>query len=277
MKHIALFLLVFGFISHLGFSQKKTEFYFAGNNKPATPENAIRYEVVIEKKAKSFFRHYFIKKDNVWEKTSRRERITVLKDSSLKIIENSKVSEPLKYIRKYKKTEKGYYFKEYYKNGKLKMEGFTTSFFPLHLEGDVKTFYRSGKVESMSSYKDNQMQSNIVWTKNGKLYGENIFGSPDVLAEFPGGEKALSRYVNKNVRYPIIAQENGITGTVLVHFIVTEEGKMCKIHIESCGCIELDREAYRVVASMKAKWKPAILDGKKVKVAFTMPVNFQLN
>ena len=94
--------------------------------------------------------------------------------------------------------------------------------------------------------------------------------------EFENGEKAMYAFLNKNIIYPAIAKENGITGTVFVGFVVSKDGTIRNVEIKrgiGGGCNE---EAMRVIKLMP-KWKPGKQNGKAVNVAFTLPVKFRLD
>ena len=94
--------------------------------------------------------------------------------------------------------------------------------------------------------------------------------------EFPGGQKALFKYLSENVKYPVMAQENGIQGKVVCQFVVNRDGSIVDIEVvRSAGDPSLDKEAVRVIKSMP-KWKPGKQSGKTVRVKFTLPVNFRL-
>lgn len=95
--------------------------------------------------------------------------------------------------------------------------------------------------------------------------------------EFPGGEQELLKFIGKNVRYPLRAKENGISGTVYVSFVVDKKGKPVNVIVVRgvAGGADLDAEAVRAVKSMP-KWKPGKLKGKKVNVKYTLPIKFVL-
>nr|WP_319401176.1 energy transducer TonB [uncultured Carboxylicivirga sp.] len=92
---------------------------------------------------------------------------------------------------------------------------------------------------------------------------------------FPGGEKALLKYLSTHVKYPVICQENGIQGTVSVSFVISETGKVTNVVATRAPDANLEREAIKVVASMP-DWKPGKQRGRAVKVAYTVPVRFRL-
>lgn len=93
--------------------------------------------------------------------------------------------------------------------------------------------------------------------------------------EFPGGDKALHKFLAENLVYPEQARENEISGHVFVTFVVEKDGSVGKPEVIrgiGGGC---DEEVVRVVKLMP-KWKPGRQKGK-VPVRYTLPVTFNLN
>ena len=105
---------------------------------------------------------------------------------------------------------------------------------------------------------------------------EEIFVVVEKMPEFPGGQAALFKYLSENVKYPVIAQENGIQGRVICQFVVNTDGSIVNVEVvRSGGDASLDKEAVRVIKSMP-KWHPGQQRGKPVRVKYTVPVNFKL-
>ncbi len=105
---------------------------------------------------------------------------------------------------------------------------------------------------------------------------EVVFVVVESMPEFPGGQQALFKYLSENVKYPVIAQENGIQGRVICQFVVNKDGSIVDVEVvRSGGDASLDKEAIRVIKSMP-KWKPGKQRGKPVRVKYTVPVNFKL-
>ncbi len=105
---------------------------------------------------------------------------------------------------------------------------------------------------------------------------EVVFVVVESMPEFPGGQQALFKYLSENVKYPVIAQENGIQGRVICQFVVNRDGSIVDVEVvRSGGDASLDKEAVRVIKSMP-KWKPGKQRGKAVRVKYTLPVNFKL-
>lgn len=102
------------------------------------------------------------------------------------------------------------------------------------------------------------------------------FAAVEKLPAFPGGEAAFGNYLSKNIRYPPVAKENNVQGRVIVSFVVEKDGSLTDIKVvrdigSGCGA-----EAVRVL-SKSPHWTPGIQNGKPVRVAYTMPVNFTLS
>ena len=96
------------------------------------------------------------------------------------------------------------------------------------------------------------------------------------LPSFEGGVDGLTAYLSKKLKYPAVCQEKGIEGRSMVLFRIDTTGRVTDATIEkSSGNEHLDKEALRVVSGMP-NWQPAISDGKKVGVKFSVPIRFRL-
>lgn len=104
---------------------------------------------------------------------------------------------------------------------------------------------------------------------------EQIFVAVEQQPEFPGGTAALMKWLASNVRYPQMALENGISGRVIVKFVVEKDGSVSGVTLVRGVDKDLDREAIRVVKSMP-KWQPGKNNGQAVRCYFNLPVNFKL-
>ena len=102
-----------------------------------------------------------------------------------------------------------------------------------------------------------------------------IFMIVEEMPEFPGGEGELQKYLASSVRYPVIAQENGIQGRVYIQFVINQRGEVTNVTILRGVDPSLDREAVRVVEAMP-KWKPGKQRNRPVRVSYTVPINFVL-
>jgi protein TonB len=94
------------------------------------------------------------------------------------------------------------------------------------------------------------------------------------MPEFPGGVDSMKTFLRREIVYPKVALENGITGTVLVEFIVEKDGRVTNGKVKVPLYSDCDAEALRVVMSMP-KWKPAKNMGKPVRCYFQIPITFR--
>lgn len=105
---------------------------------------------------------------------------------------------------------------------------------------------------------------------------ERIWEDVEECPEFPGGDRALSRYLQQNIRYPKVSRNAGTQGKVFVSFVINTDGGIQDVEIlKSSGDYFLDKEAVRLVKSMP-KWKPGRINAKPVCVKYVLPVNFGL-
>jgi len=95
------------------------------------------------------------------------------------------------------------------------------------------------------------------------------------MPAFPGGEAELLKYINSNIKYPVIAQENGIQGKVTLRFVVTKTGMVDKVEILRSLDPACDKEAIRVVKTLP-RFIPGKQNGVNVAVWFNLPITFRL-
>ena len=105
---------------------------------------------------------------------------------------------------------------------------------------------------------------------------DDVFMVVEEMPEFPGGTMALLEYLRSNIKYPKECRDNNIQGRVLVSFIVGKDGKITNPEIVQGVDPALDAEAMKVVAAMP-EWKPGTQKGEKVRVRYTIPINFRLD
>ena len=102
-----------------------------------------------------------------------------------------------------------------------------------------------------------------------------VFDVVEEMPSFPGGQGALMAFLNSNIKYPVVAQENGVQGRVIVGFVVERDGSITDVKVMRSVDPSLDREAQRVVKAMP-RWKPGKQNGSAVRVKYTVPVVFRL-
>ncbi len=104
---------------------------------------------------------------------------------------------------------------------------------------------------------------------------EQIFSAVEQKPSFPGGEAALMKWLSSNIQYPVMAQEEGAQGRVVVQFVVEKDGRIGQVKVARGRHPELDKEAVRLVKSLP-KFIPGKNNGQAVRCWFTLPINFKL-
>lgn len=102
-----------------------------------------------------------------------------------------------------------------------------------------------------------------------------VYDVAEQMPNFPGGDSQLMTYLSQNIRYPVLAAENGIQGRVVCSFIVERDGSLTDVKVSRSVDPSLDREALRVIKSMP-RWMPGKNNGSTVRVKYTLPVTFRL-
>lgn len=112
-------------------------------------------------------------------------------------------------------------------------------------------------------------------TEDPIIEDDSIHFNPETLPMFPGGHGEFLRYLKETVKYPKVASENRISGTVYLRFVLEKDGRVSNIRVErgvAGGCTE---EAIKAIENMPA-WEPARQWTKPVRYEFVLPVKFTL-
>ena len=97
----------------------------------------------------------------------------------------------------------------------------------------------------------------------------------DQMPSFPGGESVMKSWINSNLKYPVVAEENGVQGTVVCSFVVERDGSITNIQVEQGVDPSLNKEAVRVLKQMP-RWTPGKKNGSTVRVKYTTSISFKL-
>ena len=145
-----------------------------------------------------------------------------------------------------------------------------------NLDEMVVVGYASNGVGAPSSDSDKKVVAVVDIPKVKETPQEKvIFQVVEEMPEFPGGMAEAMKFLAKNIKYPMAAQEAKIEGRVIVQFVVERDGSVSDVKVMRGVNPELDAEAIRVV-SMMPKWIPGKQRGKAVSVKYTMPIMFRL-
>lgn len=104
---------------------------------------------------------------------------------------------------------------------------------------------------------------------------EKVFDVVEVMPRFQGGTGAMNAFLKGNMKYPVVARENGVQGRVIVEFVVEKDGSLSHFGVVRSVDASLDREAIRLAMSMP-RWIPGMQNGQAVRVRYTVPVSFRL-
>ena len=102
-----------------------------------------------------------------------------------------------------------------------------------------------------------------------------VFDVVEQMPSFPGGQSALFQWLSNNIKYPVVAEENGVQGRVIVTFVVERDGSITDVRVVKSVDPSLDKEAVRVTKAMP-HWIPGKQNGSAVRVKYTLPVTFRL-
>jgi protein TonB len=95
------------------------------------------------------------------------------------------------------------------------------------------------------------------------------------LPQPPGGYQEFIKWLSRNLRYPVAAQERKLQGEVVVAFIVNKDGSVTDVHIVKSLNSYCDREALRVLRTM-TQWTPGVMDSKTCRTQVCIPIEFKL-
>ncbi|MCZ2247265.1 MAG: TonB family protein [Bacteroidia bacterium] len=140
-------------------------------------------------------------------------------------------------------------------------------------ETQISTVTQEGSGEKDEIIIPSETGTGVIQEENP----ETPFISVEEMPSFPGGEQALLSYLSKNINYPAMEKDAGISGTVYVYFVINKEGKVSDVQVKRGvkGGPGLDKEAMRVIKSMP-NWSIGKQNGRPASVQFTLPVRFVL-
>ncbi len=142
------------------------------------------------------------------------------------------------------------------------------------------TNYESDSLKNKDSIKKINKLDSITYTFGGILIEpidtiSGVYHYVNTMPQFPGGSSKWEEFVRNELRYPENSKTLGLSGTVLLEFIIESDGSITNVKVLSSVYPELDEEAIRVIKS-SPKWKPGKNMGKPVRVSYQIPIRFSL-
>ena len=155
------------------------------------------------------------------------------------------------------------------KSDKNSTEVDTTTVVPADSTTVVKnTGKKSGKI---SAYMPTVDKSSKMQTD-----AQGYYNYTETAPVYPGGQGSLEDYINNNLEYPQEAIDNGIQGPVTVKFTIDENGKVANVQTSGTPLGHgLEEAAMKVVSGMPV-WTPGMINGKKVKAWYMLPVTYRI-
>ncbi len=143
---------------------------------------------------------------------------------------------------------------------------------PPKLPANAKAPVKGAKPMSKPLSKADNFPDDQVIKRNGR---DDVLKVSEAAPAYNGGEKAMRKFLQNNIKYPSKAKDDGVQGTVFVRFVVEKDGIVDDVVVSKGVHPMLDAEAKRVVSVMP-KWTPGKQKGKPVAVQYTLPVRFQI-
>jgi TonB family protein len=110
---------------------------------------------------------------------------------------------------------------------------------------------------------------------NSKGDSAKVFSKVEIQPSFPGGLEAFAKFIDNNLKYPAIDKENGISGRVILGFVVEKDGSLTNFSVERNPSQTMSEEAIRIM-KLAPKWSPGMQGGRPVRVNYTIPISFDL-
>jgi len=268
-----IFILIFALPS-IGFGQKDTVFYYGVNGKLDNPaKNEIMKKVDYRGNKKIEVKTYKIS-ENDWQLIYT-EKIKVVKDSVFEIrMKGDEFSGRV--TRIFEPLNNGLFKFTDRLNSTIKRTGTTKQKVPLIFDGTVTENYNSGKIKSVSEYKDNVLISNKNWQSDGTPLVDNIFYSADIEPRFEPGMPFIHQQIRqsiKDAKFDLLTVE----GKMVVGFVITKEGKIEGVQIVKGISQTLNGIIVNAFNKVEGAWVPAKLNNQNVNYFQMIPINFIYN
>jgi len=268
-----IFILIFG-LPFIGFSQKDTLLYYGVNGKLDNPaKNEIMKKVDYRGNKKIEVKTYKIS-ENDWQLIYT-EKIKVVKDSVFEIrMKGDEFSGRV--TRIFEPLNNGLFKFTDRLNTTVKRTGTTKQKVPLIFDGTVTENYNSGKIKSVSEYKDNVLISNKNWQSDGTPLVDNIFYSADIEPRFEPGMPFIHQQIRqaiKDAKFDLLTVE----GKMVVGFVITKEGKIEGVQIVKGISQTLNGIIVNAFNKVEGAWVPAKLNNQNVNYFQMIPINFIYN
>lgn len=132
--------------------------------------------------------------------------------------------------------------------------------------------FNNGKIACQYYYQEGQLLAGKIYNSKGVVLLFDTLNSP---AFYEGGEAELIRIYQAIIKYPQLEMDNDIQGAVVVNFLVDEDGRLSGFTVVNSVSPGLDKEALRAVSQFP-RFRPKMVNGKRVKSEYTQEITFKL-
>jgi TonB family protein len=172
------------------------------------------------------------------------------------------------YSAKGNKTGK---WKSCYANGQKNYDGV---YVDDEYHGEWKWYFENGQMSAREVYDNGKIEDIEFWNEAGLKFEQGF--EIERKANFPGGDECLKFFISENIVYPKSLLKDKIQGRVVVSLVVGKDGRIGNVRVAKSVNKLLDKEAIRLVKKMP-NWIPGKQHNRFVKMAYTIPINFNLN
>jgi len=158
----------------------------------------------------------------------------------------------------------------YFRNGQLDKKGIFSNG---KKSGDWEYYFETGERSGLVNFQDGDVVSEQYWNIDGSE--EIDFEKANEGFRYPGGDAELNKFIGHTLKYPAIARNYNIQGTVFVSFNLDAEGIIIDAHINKGVHPSIDDEALRVINAMP-NWEAGLIRNRPVSISYTLPVLFKL-
>jgi TonB family protein len=236
--------------------------------KTGTDAVSIEQIIPVENNTDLLFRRVFNKSRNIQSECTIDKLLTISNIKTKYNNLNSNTSIPTKSLINMNQVLSGKSFL-WQDNGNLKSK---LNYLNDKLDGQQYYFDEKGAISQRAVFKNGKLIDGNIPKEKPKDY---VYSVIEKMPQFPGGESELLNYINRNVKYPISAQEAGISGKVIVRFVVGDDGSIGTVDVLRSVQSDMDNEAVRVIKSLP-RFTPGMQNGQNVAVWYTLPITFKL-
>lgn len=253
-----------------------TVYYYGSNSRPVLSVDQARVQKQVKKISPAKYRIVsLVRNDGNWnhEKTV---TVKYKNRNTQKISVKTRIIFPDVYTREFEETTPGIYKFTEYSGSMMIRRGAASSMIPLVLEDTVRTYYANRKISSLGYYRNNQLQWNRNWLKDGTEYFENLFRNVDSEPEYEYGDSHFKSYLLSGI-YSSEFDISQVNDKVVLGWVIMETGELKGIHVVSGKIKGLNELLIKLVTELPGSWTPATVDGKQVRYYMTIPFNFSNN